>query len=48
MESTLRPAMKNHLAILLKQHLAYWNKRGKVKRVILGEENLNSFSLHGL
>jgi hypothetical protein len=43
MGSTLRPAMKNHLAILLKQKLAYWNKRGKVKWVILGEENSNSF-----
>jgi hypothetical protein len=35
--------MKIHLATLLKQRLAYWKQRGKIKWVTLGDENSRFF-----
>jgi hypothetical protein len=35
--------MKIHLATLLKQQLAYWKQRGKIKWVTLGDENSRFF-----
>jgi hypothetical protein len=43
MERTFRQAMKMHLAGLLKQQLAYWKQRGKIKWVTLGDENSRFF-----
>jgi hypothetical protein len=43
MERQFRIAMKLHLAALLKQQLAYWKQRGKIKWVTLGDENFRFF-----
>jgi hypothetical protein len=41
-ESRLRVSLKG-LAILLKQNLAYWKHRGKIKWVTLGDSNSKFF-----
>jgi hypothetical protein len=43
-EVNLRVSLKRHLAKLLKQQLAYWKQRGKIKWVTLGTSTLNSFT----
>jgi hypothetical protein len=43
MERNFRKSMKMHLASLLKQQLAYWKQRGKIKWVTLGDENSRFF-----
>jgi hypothetical protein len=43
MERQFRMAMKFHLAALLKQQLAYWKQRGKIKWATLGDENSRFF-----
>jgi hypothetical protein len=43
MEINFRKSMKLHLASLLKQQLAYWKQRGKIKWVTLGDENSRFF-----
>jgi hypothetical protein len=42
-ESILRISLKNNLATLLKQELAYWKQRGKIKWVTLGDSNSKFF-----
>jgi hypothetical protein len=38
-EIALRTSLKQHLTQLLKQQLAYWKQRGKIKWVTLGDSN---------
>jgi hypothetical protein len=45
-EVALRASLKQHLTHLLKQELAYWKQRGKIKWVNLGD--LNSKFFHSL
>jgi hypothetical protein len=42
-EVNLRISLKDHLAKLLKQQLAYWKQRGKIKWVTLGDSNSKFF-----
>jgi hypothetical protein len=43
MERIFRKSLKIHLASLLKQQLAYWKQRGRIKLVTLGGENSRFF-----
>jgi hypothetical protein len=43
MEGNFRMAMKKHVVFLLKKQLTYWNQRGKIKWVTLGDENSRFF-----
>jgi hypothetical protein len=42
-EVALRISLKSHLSLLLKQQLAYWKQRGKIKWVTLGDSNSRFF-----
>jgi hypothetical protein len=42
-EVDLRVSLKKHLTQLLKQQLAYWKQRGKIKWVTLGDSNSKFF-----
>lgn len=46
-EFTLRKDLRNHLTSLLKQQKVYLQRRGKIKWVTIGSENLEFFSLCG-
>jgi hypothetical protein len=43
MEKEFRVSMNVHLASLLKQQLAYWKQRGKIKWFTLGDEIFRFF-----